>query len=125
MFTTKQAVGGFTVDDIEQAKEFYGQTLGIDVEEGEMGILTLNVGVDNHVIIYPKPDHRPAGYTTLNLVVDDVDAAADELIERGVTFERYPEIPATPNAKGVYKGNGPTIAWFKDPAGNVLSLIED
>ena len=117
------AFSGFSANDIPKAKEFYGRTLGLKVSESN-GLLTLHLAGGNNVLIYPKPNHTPATFTVLNFPVDDVDQAVDELTKRGVRFEIYdlPEIKT--DKKGIMRGNGPTIAWFKDPSGNILSVIE-
>jgi predicted enzyme related to lactoylglutathione lyase len=121
MFKDSKAFSGFSVNDIEPAKRFYGEALGIDVSE-ENGMLTLNIAGDRPVLVYPKgDDHEPASYTILNFPVDDVEAAVDTLVERGVKFERYEGFDQ--DDKGIMRGQGPDIAWFKDPAGNVLSVI--
>ncbi|MCU1572579.1 MAG: putative cell wall protein [Micrococcaceae bacterium] len=124
MFENTQAFSGFSVDDISKAKDFYSGTLGLKVEE-ENGMLHLHLGGGAAVLVYPKGEaHQPASFTILNFSVPNVDDAVDELSKRGVTFERYPEMPA--NDKGVVRGeSGPAIAWFKDPAGNVLSVLEN
>ncbi len=124
MFTDTKAFGGFSVDDLAKAKEFYSATLGLNVTEmTEMGgFLTLHVAGDWSILVYPKPDHTPASFTILNLPVDDIDAAVGELARRGVTFERYDW--AEQDDKGVARAGGPKIAWFKDPAGNVLSVLQ-
>jgi catechol 2,3-dioxygenase-like lactoylglutathione lyase family enzyme len=121
MLANSKAFSGFAVSDIAEAKAFYGDTLGLDVSE-EHGILTLHLAGDRPTIVYPKPDHEPAGFTILNFPVDDVGAAVDELTARGVRFERYEGFPQ--DEKGVMRGQGPDIAWFKDPSGNVLSVIK-
>ena len=121
MFKDTEAFSGFAVDDIEAAKKFYGETLGIDVEE-QNGLLTLNIAGDRPTLIYPRPNHTPAEYTILNFPVDDVGEAVDELSGRGVEFLRYEGFDQ--DEKGVMRGNGPDIAWFADPAGNVLSVIK-
>jgi predicted enzyme related to lactoylglutathione lyase len=123
MFRDTKAFSGFAVDDIERAKEFYGETLGLKVTEDE-GLLTLHIAGDRGTLIYPKPDHTPAEYTILNFPVDDIEEAVDSLAERGVAFERYEGTEAETDEKGVFRGGGPLIAWFKDPAGNVLSVIQ-
>jgi predicted enzyme related to lactoylglutathione lyase len=121
MFKDSKAFSGFSVNDIEPAKRFYGEALGINVSE-ENGMLTLNIAGDRPVLVYPKgDDHEPASYTILNFPVDDVEAAVDTLVERGVKFERYEGFDQ--DDKGIMRGQGPDIAWFKDPAGNVLSVI--
>ena len=121
MFTDSKAFSGFSVDDIDAAKRFYGQTLGLRVSE-QHGMLTLHLAGDRDILVYPKPDHTPATYTILNFPVDDIDKAVDELAARGVQLQRYPEMPA--DAKGVLRDQGPPIAWFTDPAGNVLSVLQ-
>ncbi|MFD4182223.1 VOC family protein [Rhodococcus sp. NPDC058514] len=113
---------GFAVDDIAAAKAFYRDTLGLTVTE-EFGMLALHVGGDRTVLVYPKENHAPATYTILNFPVDDIDAAVDELIARGVAFERYPGMES--DERGVFRGGGPYIAWFTDPAGNVLSVLQE
>jgi catechol 2,3-dioxygenase-like lactoylglutathione lyase family enzyme len=124
MLADSKAFSGFSVDDAEKAKQFYTETLGLRIEdiEGSPGLMTLHLGGDKDVLVYPKPDHEPASFTILNFPVDDIDAAVDELTRRGVTFERYDW--ANPDEKGINRQIGPPIAWFKDPAGNVLSVLE-
>jgi catechol 2,3-dioxygenase-like lactoylglutathione lyase family enzyme len=121
MLENSKAFSGFSVDDIPKARQFYGETLGLRVSE-ENGMLTLHLAGDRDTLIYPKDNHEPATYTTLNFPVEDVDKTVDELIARGVRFERYEG--AEQDDKGVYRGQGPLIAWFKDPAGNILSVIQ-
>ena len=123
MFEHTKAFSGFSVDDVEKARQFYGQTLGLRVSE-QHGMLTLHVAGDRDILAYPKgADHTPATYTILNFPVDDIDKAVDELAARGVRFERYHGSPQ--DEKGVMRGQGPAIAWFKDPAGNVLSVLQE
>ncbi|MBA3960223.1 MAG: VOC family protein [Chloroflexi bacterium] len=124
MLKGSRTFSGFSTKDIPGAKEFYGSTLGLDVAE-ENGMLTLKLGGGQSVMIYPKDDHQPATYTTLNFEVSDVEAAVDELTAAGIVFERYDGTngPAT-DARGIMRGGGPLIAWFKDPAGNILSVIQ-
>jgi len=124
MFGTTKAFSGFSVNDLQKAKEFYHGKLGIEVSENEMGILTLHLGSGAEVIIYPKPNHQPATFTILNFPVDNIDKAVDELIAKGITFEQYGE-PIKTDEKGILRGNGrgPDIAWFTDPAGNILSVL--
>ena len=122
MFTDTKAFSGFAVPDIDTARKFYGETLGLDVTDGPMGLLTLNLAGDRPTLIYPKPDHEPANYTILNFPVEDVDAAVDELAARGVEFERYEGFDQ--DERGIMRGNGPDIAWFKDPAGNILAVLK-
>jgi catechol 2,3-dioxygenase-like lactoylglutathione lyase family enzyme len=124
MFKDTKAFSGFAVDDLDKAREFYGSVLGLDVTTEEMGLLTLHLAGDRPTIVYPKPDFEPATYTILNFPVDDIDAAVDELIERGVAFEIYDGFDQ--DGRGVSRGEGgPPIAWFRDPAGNILSVLED
>jgi catechol 2,3-dioxygenase-like lactoylglutathione lyase family enzyme len=123
MLGDSKAFSGFAVGDIEKAKEFYGRTLGLKVSESN-GLLTLHLAGGNNVLIYPKPNHTPATFTVLNFPVKDVDQAVDELAGRGVRFEIYDLPDIKTDRKGIMRGNGPTIAWFKDPAGNILSVIE-
>jgi catechol 2,3-dioxygenase-like lactoylglutathione lyase family enzyme len=123
MLGDSKAFSGFAVGDTEKAKEFYGRTLGLKVSESN-GLLMLHLAGGNNVLIYPKPNHTPAGFTVLNFPVNDVDQAVDELTKRGVRFEIYDLPDIKTDKKGIMRGNGPTIAWFKDPAGNILSVIE-
>jgi predicted enzyme related to lactoylglutathione lyase len=122
MFQTTKAFSGFSVNDIPAARQFYGDVLGIDVTE-ENGMLTLHIAGDRNILVYPKQNHMPATYTILNFPVDDIDAAVDELTKKGVQFLRYEGIKA--DDKGVVRdAGGPPIAWFTDPAGNVLSVLQ-
>ncbi len=123
MFKDSKAFSSFSADDLQAAKKFYREVLGVDATENAMGILDMYLAGGQHVIIYPKPNHVPATFTVLNFPVPDIEKAVDELIGKGVVFERY-DGPVTPDEKGIYRGQGPTIAWFKDPAGNILSVIE-
>lgn len=119
----KQAFSGFAVSDIGAAKEFYGTTLGFDVTE-EHGMLAVHLASGSDVLVYPKPDHEPAGFTILNLPVVDIEAAVDELVARGVVFERYDQFDQ--DERGIERGpGGPLIAWFKDPSGNTLSVLQE
>jgi catechol 2,3-dioxygenase-like lactoylglutathione lyase family enzyme len=122
MFSDTPAFSGFAVPDIAAAREFYEGTLGLEVTE-EHGMLTLHLAGDVPVLVYPKPDHTPATHTILNFRVDDIDAAVDGLTERGVKFERYDGAPQ--DERGVMREGGPYIAWFTDPAGNVLSVLQE
>jgi predicted enzyme related to lactoylglutathione lyase len=122
MFANTPAFSGFAVDDIDAARSFYGETLGLKVTDEEMGILTLHLAGDRPTMIYPKPDFTPATYTILNFQVDDIDASVDELTSRGVELERYEGFDQ--DERGVARGDGPEIAWFKDPAGNILSVLK-
>jgi catechol 2,3-dioxygenase-like lactoylglutathione lyase family enzyme len=123
MFGNTKAFSGFAVDDLEKAKQFYSETLGLEVTK-ENDLLTLHIAGDRPVLVYPKPNHTPASFTILNFPVDDIEAAIDQLTARGVTFERYLGTPAATDEKGIFRGGGPLIAWFTDPAGNVLSVVE-
>jgi catechol 2,3-dioxygenase-like lactoylglutathione lyase family enzyme len=122
MFTDTKAFSGFAVDDLARARDFYGGTLGIRTSE-EHGLMTLHLAGDRPTLVYPKPGHTPADCTILNFSVDDIDAAVEELTRRGVVFERYDGFPQ--DEKGVMRGEGPPIAWFRDPAGNVLSVLQE
>jgi len=122
MFEHTKAFSGFSVDDIPEAKQFYSETLGLRVSE-EHGMLRLHIAGDRDTLIYPKEDHTPATFTILNFPVDDIDKAVDELAARRVRFERYDG--AEQDEKGVVRGHGPAIAWFKDPAGNILSVLQE
>jgi catechol 2,3-dioxygenase-like lactoylglutathione lyase family enzyme len=124
MFRDTKAFSGFSVDDISQARAFYGDTLGLNVSE-ENGMLTLHINGGANILIYPKgPGHTPATYTILNFPVANIDQAVDELTKRGVRFEIYNYPDLKTDEKGVARGGGPNIAWFKDPAGNILSILE-
>ncbi|MEH1013798.1 VOC family protein [Micromonospora sp. CPCC 206060] len=121
MFGDTKAFSGFAVDDPARAREFYTGTLGLRVSQiGDL--LKLHLAGDRDIVVYPKADHVPATFTVLNFPVPDVDRAVDELTARGVRFERYPGLPQ--DERGIMRGNGPTIAWFTDPAGNIFSVIE-
>lgn len=123
MFKNTKAFSGFAVPDIEAAQKFYADILGIETSV-EYGILTLHLdGGARPTIVYPKPDHAPANYTILNFSVDDIDAAVDGLIERGVELLRYDQMPQ--DERGIMREEGPYIAWFADPAGNVLSVLQE
>jgi catechol 2,3-dioxygenase-like lactoylglutathione lyase family enzyme len=124
MLKESKAFSGFSVNDIQKAKDFYGRTLGLQVSESH-GLLTLQLAGGNKVLIYPKVNHAPATFTVLNFPVENVDESVDELAKRGVRFEIYDESDIKTDEKGIMRGNGPAIAWFKDPAGNVLSVIEE
>lgn len=123
MFKNTKAFSGFAVPDVEAAQKFYGDTLGIETSV-QHGILTLLLdGGARPTIAYPKPDHAPAGYTILNFPVDDIDAAVDALTGRGVEILRYDGMPQ--DERGIMREGGPYIAWFADPAGNVLSVLQE
>lgn len=124
LFKEATTFSSFSVDDLKKAKEFYGQTLGLEVKETPEG-LELHTD-DNTVFLYPKPNHTPASFTVLNFSVDDIDAAVDELNGLGVKLEHYNLPDIKTDERGIARGpNGPTIAWFKDPAGNILSVLEE
>ena len=123
MLGDSKAFSGFAAPDTAKAKEFYKRTLALKVSESH-GLLTLHLAGGNNVLIYPKPNHVPATFTVLNFPVDNVEKAVDELTKRGVRFEIYDMPDLKTDAKGIMRGNGPTIAWFKDPAGNILSVLE-
>jgi catechol 2,3-dioxygenase-like lactoylglutathione lyase family enzyme len=122
MFENTKAFSGFAVDDLDAAKKFYGETLGLRISE-HYGLLTLHLTGGRDTLVYPKPDHVPATYTILNFGVDDIDAAVDELVGRGVELEKYEGLGQ--DAKGINRAGGPYIAWFKDPAGNILAVLQE
>ena len=124
MFDTSKAFSGFSVNDIPKATEFYAGTLGMKVKQGEMGILSIEISGGSEIIVYPKPNHVPAEFTILNFPVSNIDEAVEELNAKGVVFLQYDNESIKTDNKGVMRGNGPNIAWFKDPAGNILSIIE-
>lgn len=128
MLKDSHTFNSYSTDDIESSKKFYGETLGLEVFENEMGILEIKVAGSNKFVIYPKENHRPATFTVLNFEVKDIEQEVDNLISKGIVFEQYPE-PLKTDTKGIcwppQDKNWPTIAWFKDPAGNILSLIEE
>ena len=126
MFKNTKAYSGFSVNDMQKAKEFYNGTLGIEVSENEMGIMNLHIAGGTKIIVYPKPNHEPATFTILNFNVDDVDKAVDELTQTGIKFEQYDFGEIKTDEKGIMRGNGygQDIAWFKDPAGNILSVLK-
>jgi catechol 2,3-dioxygenase-like lactoylglutathione lyase family enzyme len=122
MFKATKVFSGFSVDDIAKARAFYAGVLGLEVSEN-MGILQLQIGPGVNVVAYPKPNHVPATFTILNFQVANLDAAVDELAKSGVQFEHYEGAIKT-DARGIHRGQGPDIAWFKDPAGNILSVMQ-
>lgn len=126
MINVVQAFSGFSVDDLSKAKQFYSTVLGLQVDDDEMGLM-LRLPGDGKIFIYEKETHRPATYTALNFQVDDIDTAVDELAKKGISFERYEGMPA--DDKGIVRGidakRGPDIAWFRDPAGNILSVLQE
>jgi predicted enzyme related to lactoylglutathione lyase len=124
MFKDSQAFSGFAVKDIAAAKRFYGDTLGQDVRDGPMGLLEIHLAGGATIMVYPKGDHEPATYTILNFPVDDVGAAVDKLTAAGVTMERYDQADMPQDEKGIARDpDGPAIAWFKDPSGNILAVL--
>jgi catechol 2,3-dioxygenase-like lactoylglutathione lyase family enzyme len=125
MFTTTHAFSGFSVDDIDAAKIFYGDTLGLNVTVNGMGALDIRLDSGALIFVYPKPNHTPASFTILNFPTDDIEAAVDDLNARGVNTKIYPDDQIPSDGKGIVRGNGPDIAWFLDPAGNVLSVLSN
>ncbi len=123
MLADTKAFSGFSVTDIDAAKKFYGETLGLKVTDEDMGLVRLHLAGGPEILVYPKPNHEPATYTILNFVVDDIDTTVDQLTARGVEFLKYDGFPQ--DARGIMRDNGPDIAWFTDPAGNVLSVIKE
>jgi len=122
MFENTKAFSGFSVNDLEAAKKFYGEVLGLKTSE-RYGLLTLHLAGGRDTLVYPKPDHSPATYTILNFAVDDIDAAVDELISRGVELVKYNGLGQ--DDKGINRAGGPYIAWFNDPAGNILAVLQE
>lgn len=129
MFKDVKSFSSFSVDDLQKAKEFYGHTLGVEVsEDNKMGLIELHMKGESTVMIYPKPNHTPATFTVLNFLVKSIDETVDELTKKDIKFEHYDDEHMKTDEKGIVRGdgeNGPSIAWFKDPAGNILSVIED
>jgi catechol 2,3-dioxygenase-like lactoylglutathione lyase family enzyme len=125
MLTDTKAYSGFAVDDLDKAREFYGNTLGLKTTmlDEEAGLMTLHLAGDRDTLVYRSPGFTPASYTILNFPVDDVEKAVDGLAARGVSFERYDDFDQ--DERGIARGSGPDIAWFKDPAGNVLSVLRE
>ena len=123
MFRNTIAFSGFSVDDLAAARRFYGETLGLEVTE-ESGMLTLHLAGGARILVYSKSNHTPATFTVLNFPVADVEQAVDALTRRGIRFERYEASSADMDDKGIFRGGGPLIAWFTDPAGNVLSVLQ-
>ncbi|HJU98803.1 MAG TPA: VOC family protein [Jiangellaceae bacterium] len=122
MFADSKAYSGFAVDDLQKAKQFYTETLGLRMSEidADNGLMALHISGSRDILVYLSPTHSPASFTILNFPVEDVEAAVDELMQRGVRFERYEGFDQ--DDKGINRGVGPPIAWFKDPAGNILSV---
>jgi predicted enzyme related to lactoylglutathione lyase len=126
MLKDSKAFSGFSTSDLAKTKEFYGQTLGLDIDEQTepMGMLRLHLATGGEVIIYPKDNHAPATYTVLNFPVEDIETTVAELSAAGVSFEHYLGTPMQTDDKGIFRGGGPLIAWFTDPGGNILSVIQ-
>lgn len=128
MFKNTKAFSGFSVNDIQKAKQFYSNILGLEVTDNPMGVIELHVEGSNNILVYPKPNHVAASFTILNFPVKNIDEAVDELIKKGIVFEQY-EGEIKTDEKGICRSDnanrGPNIAWFKDPAGNILSVLED
>jgi catechol 2,3-dioxygenase-like lactoylglutathione lyase family enzyme len=124
LFREAKAFSSFSVNDVQQAKQFYGDTLGLKVSDTPEGGLQLNTG-GTDVFLYPKPNHTPASFTVLNFHVDDIEAAVKELKTLGIQLERYNLPDMKTDESGIFRGPGPQIAWFKDPAGNILSVLEE
>ena len=123
MFKNTKAFSSFSVNNLQEAKEFYSKTLGLDVKDNSMGLIELHIAGSNNILVYPKPNHEPATFTVLNFPVDDIDKTVDELTAKGIVFEQYSELKT--DEKGISRDpNGPKIAWFKDPAGNILSVLK-
>lgn len=125
MFDTTKAFSGFSVDDVEEARRFYGETLGLRVEKDDMGFLNIHLDSGARILAYGKEGHEPASFTILNFEVDDIEAAVDELNARGVVTKIYADDQLPTDSKGIMREGGPLIAWFRDPAGNVLSVLGD
>lgn len=127
MFANTKAFSGFAVDDLDKAREFYGETLGLKTSDLNEHLMSLELAGDRATLVYAKPDLQPANYTILNFPVDDIDAAAEELTGRGVSLERYDGLNQDDKgiARGIAAGEGPDIVWFKDPAGNILSALQE
>ena len=123
MLTDSKAFSGFAVNDTVAAKDFYANTLGLNVTQETNGFLHLHLDGTRDILVYPKPDHTPATYTILNFPTDDIERDVDALAAKGVKFERYPGMKQ--DDRGINRGGGPLIAWFTDPSGNVLSVIQN
>lgn len=125
MFTPVHGFSGFSVSDLDAARRFYSEDLGLSVTDDEMGMLRITLPGGAEVMAYPKPDHEPATFTILNFLVADIDAAVDALNGSGIATKIYDDADLPTDDRGIMRDNGPTIAWFRDPSGNVLSVIED
>lgn len=123
MLNNSKAFSGFSANNLDECKKFYEKKLGLDVRSNEMGVLELHLAGGNHLIIYPKSNHQPATFTILNFPVDDIQKTVNDLTAKGVQFEQYDGDIKT-DENGIFRGGGPLIAWFKDPAGNILSVIQ-
>ncbi len=123
MFKDNNAFSGFSVNDIQKAKEFYGKTLGMNVTE-EHGLLNLQIANGSRVLIYPKPNHTPASFTILNFPVKNIEEIVEKLTRLGIKFEQYDNENIKTDEKGIFRGGGPLIAWFKDPAGKIISVLQ-
>jgi len=128
MFKNTKAFSSFSVNDLQKAKEFYSKILGLEVKDNPMGLIELQIAGNSNIMVYPKPNHEPATFTVLNFPVDDIDKAVDELTAKGIVFEKYNFSELKTDEKGIARGDGgkkgPNIAWFKDPAGNILSVLQ-
>lgn len=124
MFKETKAFSGYSVDDTAKAKEFYHGILGLDVKDGMEGILELHIKGSTPIILYPKPNHEPASFTVLNFPVPDIEKAVQQLKSKGVAFESYNMKDFKTDSDNIFRGGGPHIAWFKDPAGNILSVLQ-
>ncbi len=125
MFRDANTFSSFSIDDVDAAQAFYGDTLGLDVEKTDMGFLELKLRDGSHVNVYTKPNHQPATFTVLNFIVPDVEKAVDELVAKGVKMEQYNMPQMNQDDRGIARDDyGPAIAWFKDPAGNILAVLE-
>jgi predicted enzyme related to lactoylglutathione lyase len=127
MLRDSESFPSYSVDDVEAAKAFYGDKLGLDIKDGPMGVLDLSIGGGTHLMMYPKgPGHQPATFTVLNFMVDDIEAAVDKLVAAGIAMEQYDTEYTKTNEKGIARDDsgGPAIAWFKDPAGNIIAVMQ-
>ena len=124
MLTNSKAFSGFSVSDTNKAKGFYGESLGLPTEDGDWGMFTLKLAGGRDTLVYPSTEHQPGSYTILNFPVDDIESAVKDMAARGVVFERYEGTEMETDAEGIHRAGGPLIAWFKNPAGNALSVIE-
>jgi catechol 2,3-dioxygenase-like lactoylglutathione lyase family enzyme len=127
MFKESKAFSSFSVNDLQAAKQFYTETLELQVTDSPMGVIELHIADSRNIIVYPKPNHQPATFTVLNFLAQNIDVAVDTLIAKGIVFEQYKGEHMNTDEKGIVRGNGygPNIAWFKDPAGNILSIVEE